>query len=387
MMMPQNNDQKVTGANQAKSEEGSSNNKQESNNKKKTNGEKQTENNDESQIDVSTENGSGNQNIQNEQGVKKQKKGQRPSGKKGEKRKKSNSDSSNTAQSADLSSDTTTETIQDIDNNIDLPQAAPNEISADQNSQNNQAMLPENAPQNGGNMQAPPNRDMQPPENGMTQTPPDSAETQQGKQGVEQGANNMNEKGMHGGMRGFGEMDAQPDTYIRISDGTIFVDADGDAIDSNGMIYIDGGNVTVEGPTNNGNGALDYGTGAEVNGGTVIMTGSSGMAASFKDSSKQYSIMCNFDSILPSGTEVVLKDENGKVLLSVTPGKDFQSVIFSSSGIKNGNYTIQAGEEKKEVTVESVSTTIGNVGMQTGGMRMRNQEQMQKTYEGNSRNA
>lgn len=364
MTTPQNNAQKTTGENQTKSEEDNSDNKQETNNKEKMNSEKQTENNDESQINVSTENGSGNQNVQNEQGVKKQKKVQRPNGKKGEKRKKSSSDSSNTAQSVDLSSDTTTETIQDMDNNIDLPQAAPNEISADQNSQNNQAVLPKNAPQNGENMQAPPNRDMQPPKNGMTQTPPDSAETQQGEQGVEQGANNMNKNGIHGGMKGFGEMDAQPDTYIRISGGTMFVDTDGDAIDSNGMIYIDGGNVTVEGPTNNGNGALDYGTGAEVNGGTVIMTGSSGMAASFSETSKQHSIMCNFDSILPSGTEVTLKDKSGKTILSVTPGKDFQSVIFSSEEIKNGDYTVQAGNETKQVNTEKTSTTIGNTAIQ-----------------------
>lgn len=49
------------------------------------------------------------------------------------------------------------------------------------------------------------------------------------------------------------------DYQIIINGGTITVDADGDGLDSNGNIFIKGGTTTVNGPTNAGNGALDYG--------------------------------------------------------------------------------------------------------------------------------
>ena len=44
---------------------------------------------------------------------------------------------------------------------------------------------------------------------------------------------------------------------LNISGGLVYVDSQGDGLDSNGNMTIDGGTVLVNGPTNSGNGAID----------------------------------------------------------------------------------------------------------------------------------
>ncbi len=78
---------------------------------------------------------------------------------------------------------------------------------------------------------------------------------------------------------------ANSDCWIRITGGTLQVDAGGDGLDSNGGLYVDGGCVLISGPTSSGDGALDYGSVAEVTGGTVIAAGSAGMASGFGETS------------------------------------------------------------------------------------------------------
>ncbi len=176
-------------------------------------------------------------------------------------------------------------------------------------------------------------------------------------------------------------MHSDPYAYIRISGGTIVVNADGDGIDSNGSLYVDGGDLTVYGPTNNGNGAIDIGDGsdaaAQITGGSVRIAGSSGMAVTFDDSSSQYSVMYNFDKVQKAGTTVTLKDSDGNVIIKMTPEKDFQSVIFSSSTLREGSYTITAGDIMDTITIDSVSVTAGVATAAAG--------RMPDNREGNSR--
>ena len=180
--------------------------------------------------------------------------------------------------------------------------------------------------------------------------------------------NNLTAQGGRGGMGGGGMMDAQPAAYLKISGGTVHVNAEGDGLDSNGMLYIEGGTTTVSGPTNSGNGALDYGTGAEITGGTIVAAGSLGMAETFSDSSSQYSIMYNLESAVSEGTEVSLVDGDGNTVLTMTPEKTYQSVIFSSPELKDGTYTIKAGSAEETVEVTGVVTMGGTAGGMHGGM-------------------
>ena len=59
---------------------------------------------------------------------------------------------------------------------------------------------------------------------------------------------------------------------ILITGGTLSVTAGGDGIDANGSFRMDGGQVTVCGPTKGDTATLDYDTTAEINGGTFIGT-------------------------------------------------------------------------------------------------------------------
>ena len=104
---------------------------------------------------------------------------------------------------------------------------------------------------------------------------------------------------------------ANLDCWIRITGGTLQVDAGGDGLDSNGGLYVDGGCVLISGPTSSGDGALDYGSVAEVTGGTVIAAGSAGMASGFGETSSQYSFLIAFATPIPGGTDMTVTDSAG----------------------------------------------------------------------------
>ena len=60
---------------------------------------------------------------------------------------------------------------------------------------------------------------------------------------------------------------------LTIDGGTIYVDADGDGVDSNQDIVMNDGTLIVMGPENGGNGALDYDGSFAMNGGTLVAVG------------------------------------------------------------------------------------------------------------------
>ena len=152
--------------------------------------------------------------------------------------------------------------------------------------------------------------------------------------------------------------------YLLISGGRIHVDAVGDGLDSNGAIYVTGGETYVDGPTNSGNGALDYATEAVITGGVVVAVGASGMAENFGTNSTQGSIMYNTSG--RSG-DVVLRDADGNVLAQFSPSKSYSSVVVSAPGIESGKtYTLEAGGQSVEIEMTSLIYGSGS-GMGMGG--------------------
>ncbi len=168
---------------------------------------------------------------------------------------------------------------------------------------------------------------------------------------------------------GFGDMGFMgndENAYIHIYGGVININANGDGIDSNGSLYVDGGEITVAGPTNDGNGPLDKGGDALISGGTVIAVGSSGMAETFSSDSEQYSVKYGFESTLSAGTEIVITDSNGEVLLDYTLTKDASSLVYSSEALTKGEYTITAGDFTDTITVSDDKAV--SAGKETGMM-------------------
>lgn len=154
---------------------------------------------------------------------------------------------------------------------------------------------------------------------------------------------------------------------LHITGGSLTVNADGDGLDSNGDIRIDGGEICVNGPSDNGNGAIDIGTEiggvCEISGGTILAVGSSGMAETFGETSGQYSFCHNFPQSFEAGDEIRIEDEAGNILYTHTAVKTGNSVVFSSPGLSEGKtYTLYAGEQSDGIWLEGISTVSGERG-------------------------
>jgi hypothetical protein len=140
-----------------------------------------------------------------------------------------------------------------------------------------------------------------------------------------------------------------------ISGGYIVIDADGDGIDVNGPITMTGGTVIVNGPTSNGNGALDYDGTFTMSGGYLLAAGSSGMAQAPGTTSPQYSVMVTFSSPQSEGTMVHIETEDGKEILTFVPAKAYQSIVFSSSQLEKGaTYNVYTGGSSTGTNTDSM---------------------------------
>ena len=169
------------------------------------------------------------------------------------------------------------------------------------------------------------------------------------------------------------DMDADSDAYILITGGMININADGDGIDSNGCIGITGGSVYVLGSSDNGNGAMDYGICAAITGGEIVAVGGSGMAQGFGDESTQCSALVNFDEWVDAGETITLTDSDGKEVLSYRVDKKFNSVVISTSDMKQGEtYTLTVGDQSSTFTLDDITYSEGSGGMQRPGGNLDN---------------
>lgn len=154
------------------------------------------------------------------------------------------------------------------------------------------------------------------------------------------------------------------DNKLTITGGNIVVDAAGDGLDANGSIYMEGGTVIVNGPTNNGNGSLDYDQTFEMNGGVLIAAGSSGMVQTPTDSSTQNSVLISYSQIQQAGTTVKILDGNGNTIVESTPAKSFQAILVSSPDLKiDAAYQLYSQDTKTaDFTLTKNIMTISETG-------------------------
>ena len=161
---------------------------------------------------------------------------------------------------------------------------------------------------------------------------------------------------------GAGMFDVDENCEIIINGGNIAINASGDGIDSNGAIYFNGGKTLVNGPTDNGNSALDAGTEAYIMGGEVVAAGSSGMAVALSSSSSVFNLNIFLSANQPAGTSIEIKDSTNQTIISYTSPKVFSHLaIGSEKFIPGETYTIfKNGEKYQEFTISNVTTTVGN---------------------------
>jgi len=146
---------------------------------------------------------------------------------------------------------------------------------------------------------------------------------------------------------------------LTINDGKIYVNSIGDGLDANGNIVMNGGEVNIDGPTNSGNASLDYDTTFDLNGGTFIAVGSSGMAQTASNSSSQYSLAFYLSNNYTGKIELI--DENNNTVISYSPKKSYQFVTISTNNIKKDTtYTLKIdGEEITNLTSTDIVTSNG----------------------------
>ncbi len=177
-----------------------------------------------------------------------------------------------------------------------------------------------------------------------------------------------------GGRPGENNFAANSNCTLTINGGSIYVNSAGDGLDSNGAIIMNDGNVIVDGPTDDGNGPLDYDSSFTMNGGFLVAAGSSGMAQNIS-AGTSYGVMVNFTSTMNAGTII-----NIDGVITYSPAKNFSSIVVvspnllkgstytvsyggTSTGTKtNGLYTsgtYSGGSSYKTFTISSTATTIG----------------------------
>lgn len=192
------------------------------------------------------------------------------------------------------------------------------------------------------------------------------------------------------GRPGQGNFTMSGNYYLTINGGDIVIDANGDGLDSNGSIEMTAGKVIVYGPTNSGNGPLDYMGTFNISGGFLAAVGSSGMAQSASASSTQYSVLYNYDQVQAGGTLLHLENQNGTDILTLLPGKEYQSLLISSPDLEDGmTYSLYSGGSSSgteadglytggtysggslvtNFTISSIVTTEGAAGSMMGGGR------------------
>lgn len=147
-------------------------------------------------------------------------------------------------------------------------------------------------------------------------------------------------------------MDSNNGGLLTINGGTIYVNSEGDGLDSNGSITMTSGVVHVDGPTNNGNGALDYNGTFDISGGELIAVGSSGMVQNVSNSSTQNTVLVTLSSQASGSIEFAG--------ITYSPKKSYQSIVISSPSLKtNETYTLTAGNNTQSVSLTSTVTSVG----------------------------
>lgn len=138
---------------------------------------------------------------------------------------------------------------------------------------------------------------------------------------------------------------------VTISGGTVSISANR-AVNTVGGFFTTGGAVTLESAV-----PLKCGADSAVTGGSLLAAGTLGNTAIFGEGSKQASLLYVFSAEKEAGTVFTLTDAGGSVLIDFTPESAYSTILVSGSALSVGqNYTLAAGEQSAEVTLEDMNT-------------------------------
>ncbi len=182
----------------------------------------------------------------------------------------------------------------------------------------------------------------------------------------------MGGPGFRPGMGGSGSIDFSEDQpCLTFAGGYTVFNASGDGIDSNGWIKMTGGTVLVFGPTDNGNGPIDFGDGGynmAISGGTFLAVGSSGMAETAENAGQSVLAAYWNRNGLSAGDIVGVLDAEGRVLAAFKLPKAIASIVYSSPNLTaGGTYTLVSGGSYTGDAIDGVITPAAYSGYESLG--------------------
>ena len=119
---------------------------------------------------------------------------------------------------------------------------------------------------------------------------------------------------------------------------------EGDGIDSNGWLVINGGTVVAEACSTSGDAGIDSDRGIYINGGTVIAGGN--MLDSIAGSRQNYAVFTFSRKQSGDGRTYTLKNADGQTVLQAAPTNAFSCLILSAGELEAGDYTLWCGDEQ-----------------------------------------
>jgi len=137
---------------------------------------------------------------------------------------------------------------------------------------------------------------------------------------------------------------------------------EGDGIDSNGWLVINGGTVMAAACSDSADAGIDSDMGIHINGGTVIASGH--MLDRIEDGGQTYAVF-NFAQKQTGSKTIALKAQDGKTILETTPENAYSVLIFSSPDLQPGTYALSSDGNTLS---GSAGGMMGSPGGRPGGM-------------------
>ncbi|MGN0664320.1 MAG: carbohydrate-binding domain-containing protein [Negativibacillus sp.] len=149
---------------------------------------------------------------------------------------------------------------------------------------------------------------------------------------------------------------------------------EGDGIDSNGWLVINGGKITSSACAVSGDAGIDSDMGIYLNGGTVIASGN--MLDRLEEGGQTYAVL-SFAQAQQGGNTYTLRDAEGNLVLEATPVNNFSYLVVSVPDLAEGTYTLWQGDTQLSYSTTAVGGMMGHMGGQ-----MMKPEEFQKNPDG-----
>jgi hypothetical protein len=135
---------------------------------------------------------------------------------------------------------------------------------------------------------------------------------------------------------------------------------EGDGIDSNGWLVINGGSVTAAACGFSGDAGIDSDMGIYVNGGEICATGN--MFDHIAGGDSPYAVF-SFDGRMKGGSAIALRNERGETVQEWVPANEFSYLVISGQAVQPGHYTLWQEDTQLAYTGSTVFSFGGMGGM------------------------